>query len=555
MTGDAPSAPPGQGTAARPMPRRRRFVAAIVAIPALVVVIHLAGVTGHWWPTPDSAVYLGLGRSIALGNGYRFNGEVHRTFAPGLPLMLAGLWRLTGESYWAAHVLMALCGLGALLAAYRSLRRGGAGREMAASAIVATGLSYTWYFTSHRILSDTPFALVFWLAVLFAGLYLRRRRAVWLVSIGLATMAAIALRAPGVLAIGALAVGVAMDRLAPVQQVGAVSPGRALRRRLLLASVIMAAGAAMGGGLYFLARRGAPEAPTYLRLVGPVLEVQTDYISRRIGHGLLEFPSAVAETFTSQSIWVLGVLLAILTGLGVFRLARAGYRLPAALLVIYPLSLCLCLGMHGMKPRYFMPVQPLMVLGLMSGAGWMREVLARRRNRWLAGQAWSMPLAPVGVAVLLVLANGPRLLRQVVCYGAASHSGSCWQSAHGAREADLLAAAQWLARECPPQARITAQEDLVSVVHYVTQRPTLLLPEAKPGEGDKPSATIEKLTAQAEASIQPVCYVLLEATAPQPAPSTLQALLAEDPRWREVFRGRFVIYESPGLGCRPTGPN
>ena len=65
------SGPPGD-LHRLPLPRRHVVVAA-----GLVAVLYLAGVTGSWWPTPDSALYQGLGRSLLHGQGYRFNGQVN----------------------------------------------------------------------------------------------------------------------------------------------------------------------------------------------------------------------------------------------------------------------------------------------------------------------------------------------------------------------------------------------------------------------------------------------------------------------------------------------
>ncbi len=62
-------------------PRKWHLLLAGVCIAA----VYLVGVTGQWWPT-----YLGLGRSLAEAEGYRFNGSVHNIVTPGLPLILAG---------------------------------------------------------------------------------------------------------------------------------------------------------------------------------------------------------------------------------------------------------------------------------------------------------------------------------------------------------------------------------------------------------------------------------------------------------------------------------
>ena len=51
-----------------------------------------------WRVGVDSALYRGLARSLVRGDGYVFAGEHHKHAYPGLPLMLAGIEKLVGES-------------------------------------------------------------------------------------------------------------------------------------------------------------------------------------------------------------------------------------------------------------------------------------------------------------------------------------------------------------------------------------------------------------------------------------------------------------------------
>ena len=78
---------------------------------------------GEWWPSDDSAVYLGLARSLAEGKGYTFNGQVNTSLSPGLPLALAGIEKVAGEGIWAANLFLALCGLATAGLVYLALRR------------------------------------------------------------------------------------------------------------------------------------------------------------------------------------------------------------------------------------------------------------------------------------------------------------------------------------------------------------------------------------------------------------------------------------------------
>ena len=104
MSNEVPCNLPTGPDSAGPARRRLWLVGAIVAA------VYLAGVPVQWWPTPDSALYLGLGRSLAEGDGYRFDGEPCTTVTPGLPWILAGIRTVFGGGYVAPTVFIVLFG-------------------------------------------------------------------------------------------------------------------------------------------------------------------------------------------------------------------------------------------------------------------------------------------------------------------------------------------------------------------------------------------------------------------------------------------------------------
>ena len=115
-------------------------------------------VNSSWNATPDSALYLALGESLAAGNGYVFNGEPHTFVPPGFPALLAGAAWLFGPDFLAYRVFMALAGLLTAWIGYLFLARL-CGRD---AALVLGGLfavNYTLVSNSTLILSDVPFAL------------------------------------------------------------------------------------------------------------------------------------------------------------------------------------------------------------------------------------------------------------------------------------------------------------------------------------------------------------------------------------------------------------
>ncbi|MDP6381464.1 MAG: glycosyltransferase family 39 protein, partial [Phycisphaerae bacterium] len=217
----------------------RRWHLALAA--ACVAVVYLAGVTNLWWPTSDSALYLSLARSIVNGEGYQFNGMPHSHVTPGLPLALAGLRWLFGPGYWVPNLFVALCGMACLWLVYATITRL-SDRRMALAIALTTAFSYAFYFIGHRILTDMPFILLFW-AVAYAGLRSARGSAWWIVAACVFVVFGITVRAPGMLLLGPLAVGLALERCSNAR----------FGRRVLVGGAVLAAVAVTAIIFYLIA--------------------------------------------------------------------------------------------------------------------------------------------------------------------------------------------------------------------------------------------------------------------------------------------------------------
>src|SRR5208337_3814460 len=68
-------------------------------------------VNSSWHATPDSALYLELGESMARGNGYQFNGEPHTYVPPGYPVLVAISAYCFSANFLTYRILMAVIGL------------------------------------------------------------------------------------------------------------------------------------------------------------------------------------------------------------------------------------------------------------------------------------------------------------------------------------------------------------------------------------------------------------------------------------------------------------
>ncbi len=113
---------PGLGQLVGRVRRRSRFVGAALAGVAL---LYLAAVNARWSPSPDSALYLGLGRNLAQGRGYTFLGRSQTRTEPMVPLLGAASYRLFGDSFLPLNLLYSGVGLAAAGMVYVLARQAG----------------------------------------------------------------------------------------------------------------------------------------------------------------------------------------------------------------------------------------------------------------------------------------------------------------------------------------------------------------------------------------------------------------------------------------------
>jgi Dolichyl-phosphate-mannose-protein mannosyltransferase len=160
--------------------RRRGVVLAIVVVLQFFLVVN-----NSWKATPDSALYLELGESLAEGRGYVFNGEPHTYVPPGFPTIVAVVARLFGESFLTYRVLMALLGLLTAGAGYLLIfRLCGPNTAFLVGSLVA--VNHALLHNSTFTASDVPFAF-FGLCSLNAALSAseNRGRLLWTIAAGL----------------------------------------------------------------------------------------------------------------------------------------------------------------------------------------------------------------------------------------------------------------------------------------------------------------------------------------------------------------------------------
>jgi len=442
-------------------PRRSHLVAAA----AIIILVYLCGVTNYWWPTSDSAIYLSLGRSLARGEGYCFNGQASNAVTPGLPVILAGLRMAFGEAVWPANLFLAVCGIGALALAYPCIARL-SDRRMSLAVVLCCGLSYVFYLGSHRILTGMPFALLFWAAA-YVALRAAGGSAWWLAAVAPLAAAGLLIRAPGVLILGPMAIGLLLDKPAAGSR----------RKAAVLCATMLAVLAVTIAALYLLGRRAAEETPIYATAVGEI--TGKAMLARRIGQlGQMGFRllAATAETFTSQeALWPAAPILLALAGIGAVVQWRRGLRMPAVTAAIYLASMAVLGGPAMIRPRYLLPIQPLVVLMTLEAVIWITIRVHRWRGK--AATAKTRLLAATIFTGVVIAANAPRLSRNAFYYSYLSYRGQYYQKVRKGEHAELLQVAAALAERSSPDGPVAADEEESGVLHYLSDRRVVLLPQ------------------------------------------------------------------------------
>ncbi len=123
-----------------------------------IALLYLAAFNGQWRVGLDSAIYRGVGDSLAAGHGYTFGGVRQDQVYPGLPLLLAGLKTLFGPSVVPALIAMMAISALTLFAIYRLLRLHFPD-WMAMTVVVGVALNGQFLQQSQEVMTDTPFLL------------------------------------------------------------------------------------------------------------------------------------------------------------------------------------------------------------------------------------------------------------------------------------------------------------------------------------------------------------------------------------------------------------
>lgn len=367
----------------------------------------------------DSARYIGLADALHERGRYEFNFQPHTRFAPGFPLLLAGVRSVLGSGYLDTLRAVALLSVLALWAGYGLLRAEGRPGVGCAALVLLAGSPYFFARATRTVAPEAAYMLASFAALYTMARLARRPPASLAARVGLsaalaaAVVAAIALRSVGV----ALLVPLALALVAPGRR------GRAGGRAAALAPAL-AAGAAfeLGWLVWERVHRVETWPGEFMHSYTAQLVLRDPHqpelgsatltsVLQRVFENLAAQAAAFSELASHLpfvdhlwfSPWV--ALPALLGAVGLWRRLRS-QRPP--LLELYTLAYLaiVLLWPFDEGPRFLLVVFPLALLYVVEGAEglWLDAVRSPSRARRLAGAA-SAALA-AGALVHLARAGG-----------------------------------------------------------------------------------------------------------------------------------------------------
>jgi hypothetical protein len=398
----------------------RRYVAAII------VLWFAAAVSPSWLPTPDSALYLMLGRSLAQGHGYALDGQPHAYVPPGYPLFLAALERAGLGNMFCLNLAMGVVGLLSVWMSYHLVSQL-ASRPVALLVACLLGCNSLLHAMSALQLSDMPFTLL-----VLTGLFclLRGLRGEkWALEWGtLAILASCWVRVAGV----ALAVACAVGLL--------LQPRSTSRLRVAGNVAALLAGVAATLGIFYAQYQHSLQAeqsvppPSYRAAVEALIAQPVGSVVARTLANAYESAAEIPRFLIGlpgNPLAMLAICLApALVGLG-RRLARREFLIALAA-AGYAAGIVLNLPAGA---RYLLPIAPLLLLYYLEGLSILLDWHPRVRR-------WAPPAMLIFVTAFVVL-NGVKGLSVL------------YKNHHrvAAKRTDIADSASWLRSQARPGER------------------------------------------------------------------------------------------------------
>ena len=183
----------------------------------MLVLLYAASYAPHWQISPDSALYLSMGRSLAEGEGLNLPPQGSIRVLSGFPILLALIYRIAGENFPLMNAVMMLTSGLFIIGCYFTFRNF-TGSSSALLITFLVGASHLTMRYSGRLLADLPFAATTMLTLLLLSQLwhpcVPRRWPLWAVGVLASIAASMLLRPTG---IGVLAGALTILWLGPGQ--------------------------------------------------------------------------------------------------------------------------------------------------------------------------------------------------------------------------------------------------------------------------------------------------------------------------------------------------
>ncbi len=384
---------------------KKRYTRKAVIVFWIAAAILAAGISPYWRIQPDSALYAGMARAIASGEGYTFSGEVQYSIPPVTPLYLAGAYKLAqaitpGVSLPGAmfylNAFTAAAGMAALVAAFfLVLELSGPKRALVAVVLVMTNRQF---FEGAIVpLTDIPYCALSWTALLF--LVRSEKRGGWGNRVAAAALLALSVmtRVVGVTLVAAVAAW-GLWRLFR----GGVGRKRAPMDLLVTLPAVVAAGVFT---MIMLSGRGGT-----VNYVDSAVDARgAGFMFWRTARNLADTPGYLFESVAGlESAAGLGLAFAALVIAGAVKLRRG----PAFIGGAY-MALCILFvtASHPMRPRYVLPLLPVIYLFAFEGIAMTRRWVAVRLKSDRAKAA--LAAAPRVMTAMVVAINCVYVTREI----------------------------------------------------------------------------------------------------------------------------------------------
>jgi len=497
----------------------KRYTWTVVALFWLAAAMLALGVCPYYRFNPDSALYTGIARSLARGEGYTFSGAPQASIPPVVPYYLSLACRLArfvepGAPFLSTFIYFnaftaAAAMAGYIIAFFLLYEWGGARRGLMAFALLV--LCHKYFAFGIEPMTEAMYCALSWAALLYLARVekepMRGRRILAAVLLPLSVMTRVA----GVTLAAAVAALWAWRYLfsREMRATAAANLGMVFPSIAAAAAFFINMSTSRGGGAF-----------NYIDDVSTGRNFHE--IALRMAANLAGLPAYVFETITNlESIAGIGLILAAVVALGAWRMWREGMKLPAVYTVLYVLFVGAC---YEVKPRYIVPLLPMVFLWTIAGFSYLLSVL-RPAARKHAGRVLRVLAALVIAANLFEIGRAIRL----------NYSADFYANLRHGAYVDYISLARRLLKD-PPQGRIMARQ--MRIIYALTELPTAWLPY-------HPDASYRPSPADTARYVEQMgITTLVTDTEDKVDEKIFTDFVGSDPAWRRTAKvGRLTLYE------------